>query len=189
MATHPEGNTRRPGPRRYMLPGVDPRTQAYRDEVCQRYPGAASVVSAAPAATHCAARPAGAAVTAPPATPERPARPRRIRVTNHFDVIAQDMPQARPFLDLQMGECDRLALHQVLACHLEQWHRYLPITAAADSRSARVAQGQSARPHGPSAGGHGIDSVLPVRARVRSDLNSGREARVVSPSQRGSEHA
>lgn len=31
-----------------------------------------------------------------------------------------------------MGEGDRLALHQVLACHLEQWHRYPPITAAAD---------------------------------------------------------
>src|SRR6185369_17481227 len=75
-----------------------------------------------------------------PATPGRPARPRRIRVTNHFDVIAQDMPQARPFLDLQMREGDRLALHQVLACHLEQWHRYLPITAAADSRSARAGQ-------------------------------------------------
>jgi len=104
-----------------MLPGTDPRTQAYRDEVCQRHPSAASVVTAAPAATHRAARPAGAAVTAPPATPGRPARPRRIRVTNHFDVIAQDMPQARPFLDLQMGEGDRLALHQVLACHLEQW--------------------------------------------------------------------
>jgi len=32
--------------------------------------------------------------------PEGRARPRRIRVTKHFDVIAQDMPQARPFLDL-----------------------------------------------------------------------------------------
>jgi hypothetical protein len=95
----------------------------------------------------------------------------------------------RTVLNLQMGEGDRLALHQVLACRLEQWHRYPPITAAADSRSAGVGQGQAARSHGPSAGGHGVDWVLPVRARVRSDLNSGREARVVSPSQRGSAHA
>ena len=148
MASHPKGNARRPGPRRYMLPGADPRTQAYRDEVCQRHPSAASVVSAAPAAIHRAG-PSG--------------RCRRDGASGNSGAASQAQKdpgnqalrcdraghaQARPFLDLQMGEGDRLAVHQVLACHLEQWHRCPPITAAADSRSARVGQGQAARPHG-----------------------------------------
>jgi len=45
-------------------------------------------------------------------------------IAEHLDVIAEDMLQARAFLNFQVGEGDRLALHQGLACHLEQRHHY-----------------------------------------------------------------
>ena len=45
----------------------------------------------------------------------------------YFDVISQDMLQVRALLDLQVSEGNRLALCQVLACHLEQRH-LTPIT-------------------------------------------------------------
>ena len=38
------------------------------------------------------------------------------------------MLQVLAFLDLQMSEGNWLALHQVLGCHLEQWHEHFPIT-------------------------------------------------------------
>jgi len=44
------------------------------------------------------------------------------RARKNLDVVAQDMLQVRAFPDLQVGEGNRLALCQILACHLEQWH-------------------------------------------------------------------